>query len=494
MRVVNASILAAVVMASPLLADTTVTVGGKNYFFKDVTYMGLPGELYVPSAYNGTTALPLITFLHGLGEGGTNNTSQLNGNMQNLIVNAEAKNCFLFAPQTPSSTWWGSIIDSGIVNKSIGNISQNYKIDPTRLYLTGLSSGGQGSMNTLRNTPTLFAGYVPLSVASGDFGSTTDAAPSVGRPTWYFTGSTDSAIAPTQRSFSYQMQAAGYAAPSFPSGAASYPLTENGLNYFTNASANGLYHYTEFYNTGHTATTWNTGAYNDQGMYTWLMSQHNTVSSVGATPVRLQLGGTGSTSSVLTASRKDSSNRVWNVIDGYQAQATPGMLITNAMDQNGNRTTAIFELSKAFYAMHNVTTLPAGAPYDDAVAANYWRLYTYNTNSGEIKVHGLTLGQAYNLDLFASVSTTAGDTNYRGIYSVGAQSININAANNTSIYSLTGLLPDATGSLTLDVNIVSGSNYAILNTLDVVAVPEPTAMVSLLGIAGFAALRRRRAC
>ena len=51
----------------------------------------LPGRLYVPpeAAVDPTISRPFILFLHGGGEVGTNNVSQINVNIDNLL--AEAK-------------------------------------------------------------------------------------------------------------------------------------------------------------------------------------------------------------------------------------------------------------------------------------------------------------------------------------------------------------------------------------------------------------------
>ena len=51
----------------------------------------LPGRLYVPSGYNPAQQYPLILFLHGFGERGTNNTAQVNGNIEKTHPNREPR-------------------------------------------------------------------------------------------------------------------------------------------------------------------------------------------------------------------------------------------------------------------------------------------------------------------------------------------------------------------------------------------------------------------
>lgn len=124
-------------------------------------------------------------------------------------------------------------------------------------------------MVAMRGNTTMFAAYVPLSVAANFFTSPTDASVAAGRPTWYFTGFSDGSAGGTEyrdrtrQSYNYQLRAAGYSGanlPTFPTAAANY----------THSSPDGLYHYTEYASGGHNNVVWNNGAYNDAGMYTWL--------------------------------------------------------------------------------------------------------------------------------------------------------------------------------------------------------------------------------
>src|SRR4051812_390758 len=62
----------------------------------------LPGRLHVPTEYDTdpNTLRPLVLFLHGSGESGTNNLTQINGNIDNLLTASKARGAFLYAPQT----------------------------------------------------------------------------------------------------------------------------------------------------------------------------------------------------------------------------------------------------------------------------------------------------------------------------------------------------------------------------------------------------------
>src|SRR6478752_4651446 len=102
----------------------------------------LPGRLYVPpeAASDPTTPRPFILFFHGAGEDGTNNTSQINGNIDNLLAEAKQRGAFLYAPQT-TNNWSSTAITTNVMTMvSLAETTQN--VDAHRLYVTGLSNGG----------------------------------------------------------------------------------------------------------------------------------------------------------------------------------------------------------------------------------------------------------------------------------------------------------------------------------------------------------------
>src|SRR6476659_8805222 len=75
----------------------------------------LPGRLYVPpeAASDPTTPRPFILFMHGGGEGGTNNVSQINGNIDNLLAEAKLRGAYLYAPQT-TNNWSSATLSANV--------------------------------------------------------------------------------------------------------------------------------------------------------------------------------------------------------------------------------------------------------------------------------------------------------------------------------------------------------------------------------------------
>ena len=103
--------------------------------------------LYVPAIYDGANAVPLVINLHGYGS----NAAQQNfyGNFKNL---ADVDNFLVVLPDgtkdLSGTTYWnsfavgGSVDDVAFISGLIDTLSQNYNIDPTKIFSTGMSNGG----------------------------------------------------------------------------------------------------------------------------------------------------------------------------------------------------------------------------------------------------------------------------------------------------------------------------------------------------------------
>jgi predicted peptidase len=152
----------------------------------------LPGRLYVPPAAlsDPTTPRPFILFMHGAGEDGTNNTSQINVNIDNLLAEAKSRGAFLYAPQTTSN--WSSAALTTNVMTMIQTAETTQNVDPHRLYVTGLSNGGGGTWNMASRYPGVFAAALPIAGVSpaSDF----VASRLLNEPTWAFHARNDTVV------------------------------------------------------------------------------------------------------------------------------------------------------------------------------------------------------------------------------------------------------------------------------------------------------------
>lgn len=107
--------------------------------------------------------LPLLVFLHGSGQNGNDNESQLggygNGSLE-LVDDALDNHVPLVyvAPQVDEDYWPPATL-AAVVRDAL----RRFPIDSRRIIVTGISDGGTGVWNALKAYPDCFAGGVPMS-------------------------------------------------------------------------------------------------------------------------------------------------------------------------------------------------------------------------------------------------------------------------------------------------------------------------------------------
>lgn len=180
--------------------------------FLSFTYDGMPYRLFVPDHYDPSQSYPLVLFLHGGGERGTDNQKQLLANDGAIIWAApenQAKHpAFVLAPQARNVHDGGFTVtrdsnnivnlskvfefseDLGKAHEILQHVMTEYNIDTSRLYSTGLSQGGYGTFNLNIKYPDLFAAMVPI--AGG--GDPAEANKLIDKPIWAFHAEDDAVI------------------------------------------------------------------------------------------------------------------------------------------------------------------------------------------------------------------------------------------------------------------------------------------------------------
>lgn len=167
----------------------------KKFVFRTHFYQNqkLPYRLFVPDAYSANIHYPLVLTLHGSGERGSNNTSQIN-NSRIATVWADPKNqtdhpSLVVSPQCPpTSEWSGDILLA--VNDLLDSLQREFSVEANRLYITGLSMGGFGTWEMIQRFPDRFAAAIPMS--GGAYLDIT--APLLHQSIWNFHGENDDAV------------------------------------------------------------------------------------------------------------------------------------------------------------------------------------------------------------------------------------------------------------------------------------------------------------
>jgi predicted peptidase len=166
-----------------------------HYLLKEGTDSVLIGYLvYLPKEYDTSKEnWPLIFFLHGIGERGSCPDTLRRHGLPKLIQKGKELPFIVISPQCPLDTYWPLHLEQLIT--LIRSVKKEYRIDTTRMYLTGLSMGGLGTWLMAENYPDIFAAIAPL-CGRGD---TIKAAVLKDLPIWAFHGAKDTLVLP-QRS------------------------------------------------------------------------------------------------------------------------------------------------------------------------------------------------------------------------------------------------------------------------------------------------------
>jgi len=147
--------------------------------------------VFLPKKYAQTKKKwPLILFLHGSGERGENLEKVKVHGLPKIV---DAKPDFPFvvvSPQCPDETWWQT---DGLI-ALLDSIEKKYRIDASRIYVTGLSMGGFGTWELAVRQPDRFAAIAP--VCGGAIPLVLYGIKDV--PTWVFHGGKDNVVVPEE--------------------------------------------------------------------------------------------------------------------------------------------------------------------------------------------------------------------------------------------------------------------------------------------------------
>ena len=154
--------------------------------------VALPYKVYYPKGYSASgEPHPLLMFLHGAGERGSDLSALTATALPKHIEDGDLDLPFVVvAPQCPEGHWWNPLAVDALLDKAIAD----YNIDPSRVYLTGLSMGGRGTWEMANRAGHKLAAIAPI---CGPF-VWVNAAPLQRLPMWVFHGVMDSVVPVTE--------------------------------------------------------------------------------------------------------------------------------------------------------------------------------------------------------------------------------------------------------------------------------------------------------
>ncbi len=163
-------------------------------------------RLMKPIDYKPGRKYPLVIFLHGAGERGDDNVSQLVHGAREFAIQERRRQypAYVLFPQCPKEKRWVEVdwrleshtmpsepsFGMNLVKQLVDTMIETAGIDETRVYITGLSMGGFGVWDAIARYEGLFAAAAPI--CGGGDPTTVDRFADL--PIWAFHGAQDPTV------------------------------------------------------------------------------------------------------------------------------------------------------------------------------------------------------------------------------------------------------------------------------------------------------------
>jgi predicted peptidase len=233
--------------------DRAITIEGVEYQY----------QVFIPENWTPREKWPVILFLHGAGERGSDGLLETDVGIGTAIRSYRSLfEAIVVMPQCPKNSWWMLPPMDGLAVAALDEATREFHGDPQRTYLTGLSMGGYGAWHLAQKYPGKFAAMIVIcggirprasvlkaypgldKVILPDSPNSYDvAAEGIGKvPVWIFHGSADDIV----------------------------PVSESQHMFQAMKRVGAEAHYTEYPGVGH--ASWNK-AYDEPKLFPWLFSK-----------------------------------------------------------------------------------------------------------------------------------------------------------------------------------------------------------------------------
>ena len=203
-------LLVALSLAAAMVAHAETKTGNVADKLEPREYKAADGKVFryrwAEKLPGDNSKVPLIVFMHGAGERGTDNAAQLRHGVTELVnwLDAHEKGYRLIAGQVPNGKRWVEVDWSAASHtmpsepsetmalqlEFIDKLLADPRTDKSRVYATGISMGGSGTWDIFCRRPDVFAAGIPI-CGGADVAQVPKIA---GLPIWTFHGSADSAV------------------------------------------------------------------------------------------------------------------------------------------------------------------------------------------------------------------------------------------------------------------------------------------------------------
>jgi len=133
--------------------DRAISVKGTVYKY----------QVFVPENWSPKQKWPIVLFLHGAGERGSDGLLQTDVGLPHAVrLDRSRFPAVIVIPQCLKESWWPTPQMEEMALAALAAASKEFKGDAKRTYLTGLSMGGYGSWDLAAKYPDKFAAVAPI--------------------------------------------------------------------------------------------------------------------------------------------------------------------------------------------------------------------------------------------------------------------------------------------------------------------------------------------
>lgn len=155
----------------PTATSTTTSVKPKSNLsfttseYQRSKYDNMPYRVMTPAHFDEKKNYPLVIFLHGIDERGTDNEKQLRWGASLFQADSARTRhpAFVIFPQCPTGYLWAEQHPMEKLKALIDDFVAKNNVDRKRIYIVGLSMGAFGTYEMVARNPGMFAAAIAIS-------------------------------------------------------------------------------------------------------------------------------------------------------------------------------------------------------------------------------------------------------------------------------------------------------------------------------------------